>query len=95
MFETASIAVENGQTFTVTAKNVSRENIFIQSASLNGRDFNRTYLTHKEIMQGGDIEFLMSDKPNQRWGANINMDTPPDLGIGEFKHAGELPTGSR
>jgi putative alpha-1,2-mannosidase len=95
MFERASIAVDNGQQFTVIAKEVSRENIFIQSASLNGRDFNKTYLTHAEIMQGGEIEFLMSDKPSKRWGANIATDTPPDLGIGEFLHTTELPQGSR
>ncbi|MDF4285646.1 glycoside hydrolase family 92 protein, partial [Vibrio parahaemolyticus] len=56
LFESSSIDVGNNQKFTVTAKNVSRENIFIQSARYNGKDFNRTYLTHDEIMYGGELE---------------------------------------
>lgn len=94
MFETASIDVGNNQTFTVTAENVSRENIFIQNALFNGKDFNRTYLTHKEIMYGGELEFVMGDKPNKLWGASADS-TPPDTGIGEFLHTDGLPVGSR
>ncbi|HCG7040988.1 TPA: GH92 family glycosyl hydrolase [Vibrio parahaemolyticus] len=94
LFESASIDVGNNQKFTVTAKNVSRENIFIQSARYNGKDFNRTYLTHDEIMYGGELEFVMGDKPNQRWGS-LEQDLPPAQGIGEFLHEDEMPAGSR
>ncbi|PSU79025.1 GH92 family glycosyl hydrolase [Photobacterium phosphoreum] len=94
MFETASIDVGNGQSFNVTAKNVSRENIFIQNATFNGKAFNRTYLSHDEIMYGGDLVFTMGDTPNKLWGAAEDS-TPPDTGIGQFLHADTLPVGAR
>lgn len=94
LFETASIDVGNNQYFTVIANNVSRENIFIQNATLNGKDFNRTYLTHDEIMYGGELEFIMGSKPNKLWGASVES-LPPKTGIGEFLHEDELPEGAR
>ncbi|BEE18235.1 alpha-1 2-mannosidase [Aeromonas enteropelogenes] len=94
MFETASIDVGNGKRFTVKAQNVSRDNIFIQSARLNGSDFTRTYLTHDDIMNGGELEFVMGDTPNKEWGAQPE-DLPPAQGIGTFLHESDMPEGSR
>ncbi|ENM5737971.1 GH92 family glycosyl hydrolase [Vibrio mimicus] len=94
MFETASIDVGNGQKFTVAAKNISRENIYIQSARLNGEELNRTYLTHDEILSGGELEFVMGNQPNQSWGSQPE-DLPPAQGIGTFLHENEMPKGSR
>ncbi|EEW11536.1 GH92 family glycosyl hydrolase [Vibrio mimicus] len=94
LFESASINVGNNQTFTITAKNVSHENIFIQSARFNGKLFNRTYLTHDEIMYGGELEFTMGDQPNQRWGS-AEQDLPPAQGIGKFLYEDKMPAGSR
>ncbi|MCF5862333.1 GH92 family glycosyl hydrolase [Aeromonas veronii] len=94
MFETASLDVGAGKQFTVTAQNVSRDNIYIQSARLNGSEFNRSYLTHEEILSGGKLEFVMGDSPNQTWGSQPE-DLPPAQGIGTFLHEGDLPAGSR
>ena len=89
MFDHAVIDVGNGQSFTVTAENVSRENIFIQSATFNGQPFTRTYLTYDEIMNGGELTFVMGSAPNKSWG-NGAEDTPPDLGVGEFRHGAAM-----
>lgn len=94
MFETASLDVGGGKRFTVTAQNASRDNIFIQSARLNGSEFNRTYLTHDDILSGGELEFVMGDAPNQSWGTQ-QEDRPPSQGIGRFLHEGDMPAGSR
>lgn len=94
MFETATIDVGNGQSFTINAKNVSRENIFIQSATFNGKPFNRTYLTHEELVYGGVLTFTMGDTPNTEWGTKDDA-LPPDTGIGTFLHEEAMPTGSR
>ncbi len=94
MFDTASLDVGAGKQFTVTAQNVSRDNIYIQSARLNGSEFNRSYLTHEEILSGGKLEFVMGDSPNQSW-ASQPEDLPPSQGIGTFLHEGDLPAGSR
>ncbi|ANQ52414.1 glycoside hydrolase family 92 protein [Flammeovirga sp. MY04] len=70
-FEKASMKLENGNTFTVIANNNSEENVYIQSAKLNGKDFNLTYLTHDQIMAGGKIEFEMGPQPNKAWGSAV------------------------
>ncbi len=64
----ASIQMGNGKVFTVIAKNVSQKNVYIQSAKLNGSKFNRTYITHNDLENGGTLEFVMGDKPNKKWG---------------------------
>lgn len=68
VLEKAEIHLQDGKTFTVIARNVSTKNIYIQSAKLNGKLFNRTLLAHKEITTGGTLEFIMGNKPNRKWG---------------------------
>jgi predicted alpha-1,2-mannosidase len=67
VFEKTEIHLQDGKTFTVIALNVSSKNIYIQSAKLNGRPFNRTLLAHKEIIAGGILEFVMGNRPNKKW----------------------------
>ena len=64
LFENAVINLENGRTFEVKAHGNSEKNVYIQSAKLNGRPFNRSYITHKEIMEGGVLEFVMGAEPS-------------------------------
>ncbi|MFN8254317.1 MAG: GH92 family glycosyl hydrolase [Bacteroidales bacterium] len=64
LFEKVVVNVGNNKVFTVTAKNISKKNIYIQSASLNGKALETCYITHKNIMEGGKLEFVMGDKPN-------------------------------
>jgi hypothetical protein len=64
----AVINLENGKSFTVKAKNNSIRNIYIQSAILNGKPFNRNFITHEEIMQGGILELSMGNKPQLQRG---------------------------
>jgi predicted alpha-1,2-mannosidase len=58
----AVIALENGKTFTIDAKNQSEKNVYVQKTELNGKPLNRLYLTHEEIMNGGTLVFYMSSK---------------------------------
>ncbi len=57
-----------GASFTITAKNNSPKNIYIQSAMLNGQPLNRCWLTYAEITAGGRLELVLGPSPNQRWG---------------------------
>ncbi len=68
-FEDMTIRLENGNTFRINAQKLSKENMYIQSASLNGKPLKRSYITHDEIMKGGTLTFKLSDKPNKKWGA--------------------------
>lgn len=77
-FERAEIHLENGRTFTVIAREASERNIYIQSARLNGKAYNRNYLSHEDIMNGGTLEFLMGPEPNPEWGADEES-LPPSV----------------
>ena len=63
--DTATITLENGKTFTVNTINNNSENKYIQSTSLNGVLIERNYITHKEIMEGGKLEFIMGSTPHK------------------------------
>ncbi|SNY95469.1 GH92 family glycosyl hydrolase [Flagellimonas pacifica] len=68
IFEKATIAISNTKSFVIVAENTSSTNKYIQSVKLNGKSLQRTYITHKELMDGGTLEFEMGPKPNKNWG---------------------------
>ncbi len=68
VFRKATIYLENGNTFTIKARNVGKKHYFIRSAELNGEPYNRCFLDHADIMKGGELILEMSDKPNEAWG---------------------------
>lgn len=68
----AVLQLDANKTFTVTAKNASAENKYIQSAKLNGETFTKTYITHSELTKGGTLDFVMGNKPNKKWGIGKN-----------------------
>ncbi|MEZ5104971.1 MAG: GH92 family glycosyl hydrolase [Draconibacterium sp.] len=59
---------ERSKTFTIKAQNLSNTNIYIQSATLNGNELNRSWISHDEIINGGDLVFVMGSVPNKEWG---------------------------
>jgi predicted alpha-1,2-mannosidase len=61
--KTAILKLENGKTLTIEANNQSDKNIYVEKILVNGKQINRNYITHAEIMNGGKITFYMSDKP--------------------------------
>lgn len=73
-----TLKLANGKTFTTTAKGLSKTHKYIQSVSLNGKPLNRNYLTHADIMAGGELKYVMSDKPNKAWGSEISA-RPPSM----------------
>lgn len=68
VFEEISIETGKNHKFTVKAKGVSDNARYIQSATLNGKPFTRTYITHGELLKGGSLVLQMGDKPNKEWG---------------------------
>ncbi|MFJ1472734.1 GH92 family glycosyl hydrolase [Capnocytophaga cynodegmi] len=59
LFPKAKINLPNGKTFTIIAENVSAENMYIQSATLNGKPLDRTFITDEELKNGGELKFVM------------------------------------
>lgn len=66
-FTTATIHPTGGKTFTIHAHGASPENVYIQSAKLNGQPLTRSYLLHNELMQGGELELVMGPEPSELW----------------------------
>ncbi len=60
--------IASGAAFTVTAKNNSPKNIYIQSAMLNGQRLDRCWLTYQEIIAGGNLDLVLGPTPNRNWG---------------------------
>ena len=67
LFPEMRLNLKNGKTFTVLAPNVSRENIYIQSVKVNGKPYDKSYITHQQIMDGATVEFVMGNQPGEIW----------------------------
>ncbi|MBZ9632383.1 GH92 family glycosyl hydrolase [Salegentibacter sp. LM13S] len=63
LFESAEIRLPANKTFRIEAERYSGENIYVKSVHLNGVKLNRSFITHKEIVAGGELIFKMTDKP--------------------------------
>ena len=49
----------DGKTFTVIAENISKENKYVESITLNGQPYEKNYITHEDVMKGGTLIFKM------------------------------------
>lgn len=63
--EEASLHLDNGNTFTVEAKNQSDKNVYVRKVELNGVLLKKPFITHDQVMNGGKLTFYMSSKPNK------------------------------
>ena len=68
LYSRMSIKLQNGKTFRVTAENVSPANLYIQSATLDGKPLNHPVITWEQIQSGATLQFRMGPKPS-RWGS--------------------------
>jgi putative alpha-1,2-mannosidase len=66
--EQTEINLETGKHFVVKARNLSKENIYIQEASLNGAEYTKTYIKHSDIQNGGELVLTMGNRPSASWG---------------------------
>ncbi len=67
LFPKTELHLANGKTFTVIAHNVNKENIYIQSVLLNGKAYDKSFITHEQIMSGATLELTMGNKPGNIW----------------------------
>lgn len=75
LFKKATITMEDGKKFVIEANNNSKDNIYVQSVKLNGNSLNKNYITYKDIVNGGTIEYRMGSQPNK--GRGITKDAAP------------------
>jgi predicted alpha-1,2-mannosidase len=63
--KTATVKLENGRTLTIEAKDQSDKNVYVKKVELNGKPFDRNFITYNEIVGGGKLVFYMDDRPNR------------------------------
>lgn len=76
LFEYAKMDLANGKFFEIKASGASDKNKYIQSAKLNGKEWNQPWFRHEDIANGGVLELVMGDKANKIWGAAPEMAPP-------------------
>lgn len=69
LFKKVTVHLENGNDIVIVANNNSQENVYIQSATLNGESFNKMFLTHEQLTSGCEIVFEMGSEPSA-WGSD-------------------------
>ena len=75
VFRDAKIRLENGKTFRIIAKNNSKENVYIQSAALNGKNLDKNWISYYDIIDGGTLELVMGPEPDTE--RNTTKDAAP------------------
>lgn len=68
LFPQMTVHLPNQKTLEIVAENNSDENIYIQSVKLNGREYEKAYITYNDIMNGGTLQFVMGNQPNLSFG---------------------------
>jgi putative alpha-1,2-mannosidase len=66
----ATINLPGGKTFKMVAENNSKQNVYIQSVRLNGKPYSKHYISHNDIMNGGELHFIMGAEPKVRVNRN-------------------------
>lgn len=73
----ATVHLANGKTFRIKAEGVSATNIYVQSATLNGKPLNQFWIRHSDVTGGGELIFKMGPQPNTQWPSDTTMPGAP------------------
>lgn len=68
----AKISMPNGKKLEMKAPGVSDKNRYVQQVLWNGKPYDKMYLTHSQLLEGGTLEFRMASKPNKKRGVSQN-----------------------
>jgi predicted alpha-1,2-mannosidase len=79
LFDKVTLTLENGNKFTIVADSNSQDNVYINSATLNGKPYSKNWLSHADIMNGGELKFVMGNQPNMQRGM-LDEDKPYSVG---------------
>jgi predicted alpha-1,2-mannosidase len=84
LFKKISIKLENGNTVTINAPNNSDENVYVKQLNYNGKQYNKNWLGHFDLMEGAVLDFEMSSEPN------LNRGTQPEAFPYSFSNQKDL-----
>jgi len=62
LVKSAKLTLGNGKFFSITTDNQSADNVYITKITLNGQELKEPFITHNQLMEGGTLQFVMSNK---------------------------------
>jgi predicted alpha-1,2-mannosidase len=68
-FDKAILRLPDNKKFIIEAVNNSMENIYIQAVELNGQPYHKSYISHRDIVKGGNLKYIMGNTPNKDFGS--------------------------
>lgn len=71
VFDQSEIRLGNGRKLLIKTSNNSKQNVYVQSATWNGKVLNNAWLYQDELMKGGTLTLKMGNQPNQNWGVKL------------------------
>ncbi|HRE64012.1 MAG TPA: GH92 family glycosyl hydrolase [Ferruginibacter sp.] len=86
VFDEVKMHLENGKTFTITAKNLSKNNFYVKGMQLNGVEYSKTFISDQDFVDGGNMVFEMSNQPNLQRGIQ-----PGEMPVAEVDDANFVP----
>ncbi len=78
LFEEVTLHLGNSKDLVIRAEGNSEKNLYIQSATLNGQQWNKPWFSHADIANGGTFVFKMGPQPNVNWGSAPDA-APPSM----------------
>ncbi len=79
LFDNITINLPDNKQFTLKALDNSDKNIYIQKITLNGKPYNHSYITYKDIINGGILILNMGPLPNKQFGAGTEDRPTSDI----------------
>jgi putative alpha-1,2-mannosidase len=83
IFDRATIHMGNGKEFVIIARNNSPTNMDIQSATLNGKPWNKPWFSQADIADGANLVLTMGPQPNPKWGSAVESAPPSMTPVGQ------------
>lgn len=84
LFKQAVLHLENGKTVTIDAPANSKDNFYVGRLTVDGKDYQKNYLTHSQLLDGAQINFEMVAQPNKQR-ATAPEDAPYSYSRAQFK----------
>lgn len=81
LFDRVTIQLPGGKNFAIVAHNNGPQKPYIQGATLDGQPFDKTYVTHGQILRGGELRFEMGSAPDYHWGVSPGSRPPSAMSV--------------
>ncbi|MDF4003277.1 GH92 family glycosyl hydrolase [Luteibacter sp. PPL552] len=78
IFDRVRLTLGNGKVLDIVARDNTEQNVYIQSATLNGKPWNKPWFSHDDIADGATLVLTMGPRPNPRWGSDPQS-APPSM----------------